>query len=494
MDYPVRLPQQIRYVEHSLDEDDLFQLLVAEPLDLICFLEYAADDVSWLAGHHALIHRLLDWLTTQFYREQLLFDIAKSVQGIIYAHIPTLKGLLPDDINLEYGGKSVLANSLLVGTSSPYLYEALRRECMEIHATTLVLHGNNRETFEAAVEYIATGQISELWKRESDRILKILQGASKWEIDGLVECCAEVLKRYLTADNVGDYLHRSLVHGWEALTERCIEYINQRDIGAHLRALTSDTLEIELLNYRFQVIDLFETIKKFVTRIVFHGNLLMDERSLEILQETPQLVALNLSGTSASGEVALELPDTIEELDLSRCEWLSSALLEKIIVQAPHLIVLKLKNDLQLDYRSWALLQRLGSLEKLYVEGCHQLTDDDLLIIARGCPRLRFINLSECKKLTEPAFLEFANSMHGLVSLNLSNTLMSDIALIGFADCCPLLERINVSHCKNISDSGILEAVKIAIRLLSIDVTGCPVSEDVVKSIQRNRPHLQVIS
>jgi len=189
----------------------------------------------------------------------------------------------------------------------------------------------------------------------------------------------------------------------------------------------------------------------------------------------------------------IDLPDNIEELNLSMCEWLTSDLLEKIFIQTPHIKILKLNNELQLDYQSWVLLQQLENLERLELGGCHQLSDDDLLLIARGCIGLRSIDLSECKKLTEESFLEFSNGVRGLVDIDLSDTMLSDHSLIGFAHHCHMLEWINVTDCKNISDSAVLEVIKIALRLHTINLKGCRISKIVLNEIVRKKPNLQVI-
>lgn len=470
MNGPVGLPQEMQYVKQFEDETQLFQKLTEEPWDLIAFFDAASRDRSWLAGHHSLVRSMLEWLTTQFFQDALLFEIAERAQKIIHAHVGALQELLPTDLALIHEQKRVLVNSLLFGTSSRIFYDELRRECIEKNEKTLTLAGGTPEAFEAVVEYLGTGQVEDLWKQDSRGILRILQEAAKWGVEGLVEFCAEIFKRYLTAENAVSVLVRSMEHRWNPLTERCIASINSREIGVRLQAVTHEALRLELYNYRYQAIDIFDRLKKYITQMAFHGDSVMDSRFLAILQETPRLEVLDLSRTEMpqGKETVLTLPQTVETLDLSMCEWVDAAQLEKIFEQTPHIRVLKLHRNVQLNDQCWVLLQQLRELERLEVAGCHQLSDEDLLLILRSCPRLSALDLSECKKLSDASFLEVSQSLQRLVELDVSKTLLSDEALIAFADRCKFLEKIHVSGCKNVTERGVSEVKKIAYRLVAL--------------------------
>lgn len=493
MEMPVGLPRRLEYVRESLNTQEVYELLIREPNDLIEFLECASDDASWLAGHRKLVERFFEWLSLQFLNQQLLYGIAVSFQKIVHKHPAVLREIVPDDIALQIHEKTVQANSMLVAASSLYLYDLMSRECMEGGNRTLRLSKCNAVFFDAVVEYISTGQVSELWKHDANTILSIMYGAAGLEMSGLVEYCAEVFKRYITPDNVAELLKRSLTHGWYALAKHCVESINRMDVGITCSLTVAFKLEIEFYRYRFQAIDLFDILHLHVSRLVFHGDLLGDERFPYILRKASRLEALDLSDTQANDEFGLELSSTIEELDLSRCEWLEPVSLEKIIEQTPHLKILRLNCDLQLDYRSWVLLERLGSLEHLELGGCHQLADEDLLLIGRGCPRLRVLAIKECKSITDNAFLELARRLRFLIDLDVSNTSLGNQALITFVEQCRGLEIIRLASCKNIDDSGILKAVKIGLKLKRMYLTGCPISLGTINEILSTREHLEVI-
>jgi hypothetical protein len=493
MDYPVGLPPHLQYLKSVHEEGELFDHLVKSPLDLVAFFECACNDESWLAEHRVLIKRILAWVTSQFFSGRLHLEAAKRVQWTIHEHTGALRGLIPEDFTLSYEDRDVPTNSLLVGTSSPYFYEKMSRECVETGFRTLHLTGASAATFDAAVEYIATGQVSDLWKLESADILNILNGAIQWEVEGLSTFCASIYKRYLTLENAVKFLLRASVHGRDPLTDFCIECINQKDVGVGLRMNVDDKLEFEFYNFRYQGMELFDKLKHHVTHIAFHGNILDDERFLSILSQVDHLTSLNLSLTQGADVINLELPNSIEELDLSKCEWLKSSLLEKIVDQIPNLKRLNLSDNLQLDYHTWGALQKLRYLDALHIARCHQLSDDDLLLISRSCKNLMFIDLSGCKGLAESSLIDFFINMPSLIDINVSDTDIEDSVLIGMAEHCRFLKAVNLSHNKNISEKGLLKAIKLALNLQELVITGCRISQSVLDEILRNHRHLKMI-
>jgi hypothetical protein len=130
----------------------------------------------------------------------------------------------------------------------------------------------------------------------------------------------------------------------------------------------------------------------------------------------------------------------------------------------------------------------------LDLANCDQLQDSDLSILFRGLNALTELSLSGCKKISERGFLELAKSLSRLIKLDLSYSNISDTALVEIISRCKNLTSLNVSSCSQLSEKGILAAVKTGLSLQRLDIAHCHIAEEAIQEITKTYPQLILVS
>ncbi|XP_041371761.1 F-box/LRR-repeat protein 7-like isoform X2 [Gigantopelta aegis] len=101
-------------------------------------------------------------------------------------------------------------------------------------------------------------------------------------------------------------------------------------------------------------------------------------------------------------------------------------------------------------------------LERMNLNGCHQLTDKGLRVIARRCPELRYLELKGCFNVTNVALFDVVSSCVNLEHLDVTG--------------CPLVTCISLTD-KLLSESTSHNQHQIYLRYL--DMSDCAALEDV---------------
>lgn len=119
-----------------------------------------------------------------------------------------------------------------------------------------------------------------------------------------------------------------------------------------------------------------------------------------------------------------------------------------------------------------ALLNRFSHLSSVSIAGCTELPDSALLGLKNLKASLRSLSLYCCFKITDEGLTQVTMQCIRLVSLTLYRCNITDIGLEMIADFCKLLENLNLSYCVNVTDSGI-NALSRGCRLLHVLVISC---------------------
>ncbi|KAJ4876480.1 F-box protein SKIP19 [Raphanus sativus] len=106
-------------------------------------------------------------------------------------------------------------------------------------------------------------------------------------------------------------------------------------------------------------------------------------------------------------------------------------------------------------------LVKLPLLEELEVSYC-SLSIESLKVVGQSCPKLKTLKLNRrCYRrpryVCEEDALAIAETMPGLVDLQLFGNMLSDIGLNAILDNCPNLEHLDLRHCLNVNFAGDLE-------------------------------------
>ncbi|KAG5355058.1 SCF E3 ubiquitin ligase complex F-box protein [Yarrowia sp. B02] len=233
-----------------------------------------------------------------------------------------------------------------------------------------------------------------------------------------------------------------------------------------------------------------------------------DEAALALVDNCPQLVELDLHENSAlSGSVATEalrkLPnlrelrvgqvagvsdacflgfparpqfDRLRIIDLTACNAITDAAVDRLVTCAPKLRHVVLAKCTRVTDRSIRSLLRLGkSLHYLHLGHCASITDAGISQLVRACQRIQYIDVANCSQLTDAAVEDLA-SLTKLRRIGLVKCVnITDAAIYALASRSGFeasLERVHLSYCAGISIPAVLRLVNVCPRLTHLSLTG----------------------
>jgi len=150
-------------------------------------------------------------------------------------------------------------------------------------------------------------------------------------------------------------------------------------------------------------------------------------------------------------------------LDISYCIRLTDAAISGIVACAPRLQHLNLGGCMALtDEAAYAVASLGQHLKVLFLTHAEQLTDRGIMSIVRACTRLKSVDVSFDSRLTDLALLELATlpQLQRLFIAGLPQ--LTDNAAFFLAEHTPTLQSLHLSHCKQIS----LDAIHVLLRKL----------------------------
>jgi F-box/leucine-rich repeat protein 14 len=250
----------------------------------------------------------------------------------------------------------------------------------------------------------------------------------------------------------------------------------------------------------------------------------------ELVNGLPNLESLNLSGCYNLSDFALESAfskevPSLKVLNLSLCKDVTDSSLRRITINCRNVEVLDLagcskitnhslfyismlKKVKKLNLRSCRQISDYGigdlcnisvqentrSLEDLCLQDCQKLSDESLRHISAGLPNLDKINLSFCVSITDTG-LKSLSKLTTLRDLNLrSCDNISDIG-VGFLGENGLnLHSLDVSFCANITDSGMKHIASGISSLRSLSLTTCSIGDDGLKRLSKALSDLEVLN
>lgn len=469
MDLPSILPIDLKNVAEANSDKELFEMLLNSTERLIRFFSYAADDETWSMAHESFYRLVFNWSTNQYLQNRLGETYAKAIVNSLHEHYGILGSYLPRGIEILLGKEKVVAmNPIVLGVMSPFFKNLLRREGQDKNIKKLEINEKNIDLVIVVLDYLETANVENLWRIEGEKIFSLLLLAEKWGVKGLASESEEVLKRYITFENVGEELISAFKNQRKIMLEKAIEIFNEKFPGGKISSPEDEVLAFDFFN--FDDSDLaFQAIKQEVTHLHFGGDLTLDERFIARLGECRKLKGLSLAESNEWSPLLQQLPDRFQELDVSECAWLGDLELRLLGGIIPRISTLRLAQDTQISYKGFSELKKFQGMKVLDLSRC-SLDNDILNLILQGSPSLIELNLYGCRKLSDEAFYELGRRASHLQKLKISRTQVTDGALLDIALKCQELSHLEVDHCLNISEAGLLEILKKAkgLRYLSI--------------------------
>ncbi|KAK9470100.1 RNI-like protein [Dipodascopsis tothii] len=166
-------------------------------------------------------------------------------------------------------------------------------------------------------------------------------------------------------------------------------------------------------------------------------------------------------------------------LDLTGCNQLTDASVQRIVAFAPRLRNLVLAKCTRITDRGVLHITKLGkTLHYLHLGHCSLITDSGIAALVRGCTRIRYIDLACCTQLTNAAVEDLATLPKlrriGLVKcVNITDEAIHALAQRR-AGALFALERVHLSYCTNLSLMAILSLINAYPRLTHLSLTGVP--------------------
>lgn len=471
-------------------EKELGETLLASPLELMDFFGQMCEDEEWCEEHPHFTRLLLEGFTERLFQNKLLSTFAATLGKVVQRHIKVLQPLLSENISFEIEGKLIRENSFLLGANSPFFQELIVREFRDLNKPVYVLQNVSLTTYSSIRAYIATGDTKELWKLSFSQLEDTLKKSREWELFELAEECEKKLAKYIERKNVFETLIRAHHADWKFLKEACYQLINAWNLGLHF--VSEEGMTVEFLNFKERAMELFEEVRPYVRRLIMSGSLANSPEFEWVVKNTPHLVGIDLSRSQAYPTYLGDVPSTLEELDLSMCNWLENEDLKRISESYPQLHRLRIRSNTQLNFRAWGYLQKFSLLTELDISGCEQIFDEDVKMIIRACPRLTTFSCEDCKNVSEKGFYEMAGGFPQLNYLNVSRNFITDSALIEIAIRCHFLRELVTTRCLRLTHKGVINVVKHCLSLKYFNVSQCFINGETIEEAKRLRPHLKI--
>lgn len=187
-----------------------------------------------------------------------------------------------------------------------------------------------------------------------------------------------------------------------------------------------------------------------------------------LLTEGPNLRELRLAHCARITDQAfLQLPpdqtyDALRILDLTDCNELNDAGIQRIVTAAPRLRNLVLAKCRNITDRAVMSIARLGkNLHYIHLGHCSRITDIGVSTLVKMCNRIRYIDLACCANLTDQSVQQLATlpklKRIGLVKCtNITDVSIAALACprqvgVGAPVCPTVLERVHLSYCTNLT-------------------------------------------
>ena len=494
MQLPALMYKSLGYTKKAETDDDLISLLVLKPPDLIKFLVKACDDETWADGHPVFMRKALTWITDECFQDRLMMSFVRRVAQVIREHYSVLLAYLPLNLTVKLKDKDVRINGLLLSASSEYLRVMVRRDCRDnSNRTTLNFQEIPYAHFDVIEAFVNTESTFDLVRKDKPIVIKILKLAMQWELEELSKACQDYLKKYITEENVFDTLIRAHQKQRTHLREACFEFANNLQLGYRFENRGLEYLGFEFIEFSENSLAAFELVRLYVTHLIFSGKLTEDPTFVKIIYSCPKLICLDISRSKTFSDQLKEIPETLQELEVSDCPWMNNDNFALLLALCPELSSLTLISDVEISAEGWGALQNLDQLRSLNLTRCVQLTDGDLQVVLQASKSLTTLHLEECRRLTDLSFSEIPKYVPGLVNLNLARTWISMLPLIEIATNCKSLIKIDLTHCEHVDEATLIEILRNAHELREVNVSHCDISKTAVVALRKRFKFVQII-
>lgn len=178
------------------------------------------------------------------------------------------------------------------------------------------------------------------------------------------------------------------------------------------------------------------------------------------------------SGSALPPPPAKSLNTRLVRLSLKGCDFLTDAGLNKIFSRCPKLKKLDLSGCKKLTENAFSE-ETLPSLEELILQDCSSLSHQVAETIGVCCSDLRVLDLSNCSWVEDETVLTLVYCCPRLRSLKLDSCDITDGALVLFKTQERTLFHLSLAKCLRITNNGLEWLAPACKKLVALDLTGC---------------------
>lgn len=494
MRIPAEVSLNLKKYEKFQDEEKLLEELEKHPHELLSFFLVACEDETWAESHDNIMRGMIHWLTDANLNRNFPHDFFNQVISSIQKHIDILKPFIPMNLCIRNGQTDYFVNSMMLGIQSHYFRRRIINECRGMKNPLIKIDQIPDNIIEFIDEFIYTGEVINLWRVPQEELWKMIDYLTPLGLFSIIELCQQVLRRYINRNNVFDMLITAHQKFLQLLQNACIEFINGLDLGMRLFITPVEFLSFEFLDYKERAMEVYDRLVSEITHLVFSHEMASNANFKTVINNSPKLIGLDLSDTTGASDYLSDLPDRLQELHLSRCQWISNATLQTLSTVCPKLSRLDLSSNDHLTYALWSVLQKFKKLSVLDLSYCSQIGDNELRIILQAVPQLVDLKLIDCQKITSNGFFEIGKFLPNLSILNIARTTITDAALIDIMSRCKNLYSIDLSRCYAISIKGVLEGIRNCLELKIIHIYNSGLTASDMDLIKKNNPYLTILA
>jgi F-box and leucine-rich repeat protein 2/20 len=180
----------------------------------------------------------------------------------------------------------------------------------------------------------------------------------------------------------------------------------------------------------------------------------------------------------------------LRTIDIDDCEWITDDCLFRIAEGCPELTSFTLSRS---DFPTSS-----GHIDWTNAR-LEAVTNAGISRIARGCKKLTSISIIHCRRIDDTALRAIGSSCHNLREITLKTDIFSmsmclrfsNRGLIAIARGCPALESISISDCPNITDAGMIVLAQKCFQLKSITFYSSKITDASLIAFAKNSRKLQ---
>ncbi|KAJ1366964.1 hypothetical protein KIN20_027786 [Parelaphostrongylus tenuis] len=193
----------------------------------------------------------------------------------------------------------------------------------------------------------------------------------------------------------------------------------------------------------------------------------LDESILSLLPNSIRDLSISAGGSLKITNLNFLRGKLLESLALQR-SLVSTADLADLVTMASSLTKLDLTSCLNITDGS--IIGELHNLKYLYLGSIRELSDESLLVICFGCPRLLHLSLDNCSLLSSNSLSALGN-LFDLEWLCLAGVSGVDDFVLERLSNCRQLQTLDIKYCRRVTKVGLMIVLELPV-LFRLEVQG----------------------